>query len=911
MKTIEEHIQTVDKAICDNIEAVHKLSRGLVSQNILGQFRNLVEHIAVKIYAETHDGYIDYETIPNAVAYLKSNNEFYFLRKFHGLLQKSRSHYTPDNEGAERLLLKYYEYLLQIKDFMQRRYGMEILHNICDFPIDMDDTLQQYYEKIVDKLMIPRFADDYERKSERFYIQKSKAFFVNHHVYYENTLIPANDETSKFNRIVVFSKTKITTNYAIKVGMEDDIIEMSGKFMPVKILIDWTPSIRPCEINNFAKVLGMTTEITGKHAEYNGLMNYLAKSGLNLVDILELSNEKYTKIKEIISARARVFVLCEVLDKARGWIIDNKSGSNVIRYLLYCMNNKIIKLQFSDEENYRIKGLYIDNRAIPFDEMPYNSGLYNHNPSLLDLYECINSEGREHELLAHQIGVNADTYGRLYTKIEDLTNFDDISLLIEKYNNSLYKKHQNRRLEKLGNNIFVKGYEEDTKDIIQKLIDLTKGGVNNYKESVKEWMENNPKTIDCDDKKNIMLHMFDNSKIAMIYGAAGTGKSTLINHVSQFWQESSKVYLANTNPAVENLRRRVQANNCEFMTIKKYIYSSVYKKADILFIDECSMVNNRDMAKLLAQANFELLVLVGDIYQIESIQFGNWFSLARSFVPEKAQYELTKPYRTQNKALLSLWDKVRNYEDDIAECLVSYGYTTVLDESIFEPATDDEIILCLNYDGLYGINNINRFLQNANRSKGLTLGVWSYKIGDPVLFNDSSRYDAILYNNLKGKIVNIEEEDEEIFFSIEIDKVLNSIQVSGTDLELLPIAPSGKSVVRFPVKKRKAGDDDSDDKDIATNVPFQIAYAVSIHKAQGLEYNSVKIVITKEVDEMISHNIFYTAITRAKENLKIYWTPESQQKILTSFKDNETSYDAKIFAARTKMRIVNGKKKER
>ena len=50
------------------------------------------------------------------------------------------------------------------------------------------------------------------------------------------------------------------------------------------------------------------------------------------------------------------------------------------------------------------------------------------------------------------------------------------------------------------------------------------------------------------------------------------------------------------------------------------------------------------------------------------------------------------------------------------------------------------------------------------------------------------------------------------------------------------------------------------DEDAETNVPFQIAYAVSIHKAQGLEYNSVKIVITKEVDEMITHNIFYTAL---------------------------------------------------
>ena len=40
----------------------------------------------------------------------------------------------------------------------------------------------------------------------------------------------------------------------------------------------------------------------------------------------------------------------------------------------------------------------------------------------------------------------------------------------------------------------------------------------------------------------------------------------------------------------------------------------------------------------------------------------------------------------------------------------------------------------------------------------------------------------------------------------------------------------------------------------------------------------MKIVITNETEERITHNIFYTAITRAKENLKIYWSPETEKK---------------------------------
>lgn len=906
MKTIDEYIKTDDKAICENIDDLEYKTRDKVAQNILSYFRNIVEHIAVRVYSEEHENaFVDYDTIPKAVEFLKTSNEFYFLRKFHQLLQESRSHYTPDNDGAERLLLKYYEYLLQIKDFVYRRYQMQILSNIDKFPIDLDDTLQQYYEKIVEKLDKVHYQRAHETYSERFYVQKSKPFFVNHHVYYENTLIPTNDESSKFNKLVVFSAFKIPANYAIKVDLDDDIIEISGKFMPIKIVTAWSVSIRPCELKNFAKIFGYNIEVRSDLSEYIGLMNYISRTGLNLVEILEFSDRRYQAFKERITEKAQKIVLCDIFDRTRDWIRTNRLGSHSVRSLLYGLNNKIIKAQLSKKENYRMKGLYLDIKVLPFEEMPFNSSLCNHNPSIYDLLSCIKSEGREHELLARRININADTYAKLYTKTDELAKFENIDELVKIYNDSLYRKHQNRRLEIMGKNLFVKGYEDDTKEIIQNLISLTEEGVVDYNASVEDWLIENPNVIDSDEKRAILLRMFENSSLAMIYGAAGTGKSTLIKHISQFWNDGSKVYIANTHPAVENLRRRVKDNSGEYLTIKKFIYSyPADKTVDILFIDECSMVSNRDMIEVLRKKNFKLLVLVGDIYQIESIQFGNWFNLARYFVPVKTQYELTELYRTENKQLQELWSRVRNYQDNITEWMGHCGYTTKLDESIFERTSESEIVLCLNYDGLYGINNINRFLQSDNPNKAFVLGVWTYKIGDPILFSDSSKYDPILYNNLGGKIVNIEEEENRVLFSIEIDKVLNSIHVSGTELELMPKLNPGKSVVRLAVKKKNAGDDDNDDEDAETNVPFQIAYAVSIHKAQGLEYNSVKIVITKEVDEMITHNIFYTAITRARENLKVYWTPESQKKILDSFINDETSYDAKIFSARTGLKII-------
>ena len=89
-----------------------------------------------------------------------------------------------------------------------------------------------------------------------------------------------------------------------------------------------------------------------------------------------------------------------------------------------------------------------------------------------------------------------------------------------------------------------------------------------------------------------------------------------------------------------------------------------------------------------------------------------------------------------------------------------------------------------------------------------------------------------------------------------------------------------KTVIRFSVNANN--DDDIEDRKDCV-VPFVVAYATSIHKAQGLEYESVKIVLNDEIGDAITQNIFYTAITRSKEKLKIYWTPECMNKVIKNF----------------------------
>ena len=136
-----------------------------------------------------------------------------------------------------------------------------------------------------------------------------------------------------------------------------------------------------------------------------------------------------------------------------------------------------------------------------------------------------------------------------------------------------------------------------------------------------------------------------------------------------------------------------------------------------------------------------------------------------------------------------------------------------------------------------------------------------------------------------------------ITFDIEVfDTSINDMDAEMCGFEIVGISENNNTIIRFNTNKLNNTDEDENSND--TIIPFQVAYAISIHKAQGLEYKSVNIVITHEVEEHITHNIFYTAITRAKEHLTIYWTPETESKILNSLKPKFNKKDWGIIKSR-------------
>lgn len=729
--------------------------------------------------------------------------------------------------------------------------------------------------------------------NERYYIKKVRPFIINNVVYYEITFTLANNNTSKFERVIAFTKCNILEYYAVKLKAHKSTINIFSTNIDVIIIDDYDVSIRPCELKNFAKILGFNYNFTSNSIEYKYIMSFLKQYRISLVDLLTDRSENYVKLKLEIRNHSKNCIIIELLDKCKDLINDKKQGINIIRYLLLRLNNKIIKLQYSKDSCNILSGLNLKYGCIPFEQMPYCTSLIGHNPSIFDLVLSVSDDNREHELIARYVKNRTEIDGVLFVPIDELNQFSDIDELINKYNNYLYIKHQNRRIEHYFDYIYIKEYAECCSEIIIKLKQLSSSGVENDKESIESWLNSGIYSIDDENKVNIIKEMFVKSHVALIYGSAGTGKTTLLKHIANFWVKNKKIFLANTNSAVDNMKRRVNVINSEYYTIASFA-KNCNISCDVLVIDECSTVSNIDMVHILNNVKFKLLILAGDIYQIESIRFGNWFNIAKRFVSQASLFELLSPYRAKNDNLILLWDRVRNLEDGIQELMVKYKYVTKLSEEVFEKFDEDEIILCLNYDGPFGINSINKYLQKRNTNNELTWGINQYKIGDPILFNESNPFLPLIYNNCKGKIVDIKSDKNRILFNVELPFAINEIEASNYNFTLAGSSDNGNSIISFSVDKFVS--DDFEDDDISSVVPFQVAYAISIHKAQGLEYESVKVIITNENEERITHNIFYTAITRAMSKLKVFWSPETENYILHSFTHKDYNRDIQLIS---------------
>ena len=894
----DEEIKNASNIIDKNLERINDDNRGEISTNILNAVRNLNDNIAYKIW---NDKFPDKPMNINKVASrFASVSGCQFIAQFDKCMRKSLSHFTPSEEGAIFLLSKYYKYIYQLKQVMKEIYDVEIIKNIDSyFENKIDQQTLDYYTKIANSV---DFSKENSSDMDIFYICNSRPFRIDNKLYYEVVLEPAEEISNKFNRITAFTKYDIDTNYAVALQFSNKYIDLLGKNFPIKIITKWQISIRPCELINFGNLINCEIKIKRNYAEYQLLMDILTQYDINLLDIIQFDNDDYSKLKtkfenETRNSHSKIF---DLFDFCRDIILNKKEGQNVLRYLLVTMNNRIIKLQMQKYSDSNYANCNISSKCMPFDKMPFTFALKKHNADFYTLLSCIDLSEMEPDLFAHHIVSLSEQNSSIFIPFSELRNYGDennIKELVELYNNKLdnyYKPASELKIYQ--DKVYFNEYALSTKEIITDLkamstkkIDFSDCFSQKKIDSLKDKFLNE---IPLEDslKEKVLQNIYNNSQVHVIYGAAGTGKSTLVNYISNLLSEYNKIYLAKTNSAVENLRHRVKHyNNDVFMTIDKFLstYRRYLPDADLIVIDECSTIENIKMKEVLKRVGSSLLILTGDVYQIESIGFGNWFAILKDFLPDYCITELKTTYRGTNDNLKELWSEVRNLNDnenEALEDLIRCAYSSEINTSIFDDIDkDDEIILCLNYNGLYGLNNINKLLQLSKTGKKADIGIWQFRVGDPILFTDSERF-GILYNNLKGKIIDIDDQLTSVKFTIEVNVKLDESEIASyDDLEYIS-STENKTKVSFSVDRHKPYYFDNEPKNKKHVLPFQVAYAVSIHKSQGLEYSSVKIVISNESENKITHDIFYTAITRAQNHLKIYWPYTVANKILSTIK---------------------------
>ena len=114
----------------------------------------------------------------------------------------------PEEGQSERLMLKYYNYLWEIRRFLKTNFNIDVLRNLERFPLNTDTLDVEYYEMVASSICAIDLSPKAPRTS-RYYIQKKTPFFVNGERYFEITLQLAGLYATKFNRITVYSKQNI------------------------------------------------------------------------------------------------------------------------------------------------------------------------------------------------------------------------------------------------------------------------------------------------------------------------------------------------------------------------------------------------------------------------------------------------------------------------------------------------------------------------------------------------------------------------------------------------------------------------------------------------------------------------------------------------------------------------------
>ncbi|SEU05490.1 ATP-dependent RecD-like DNA helicase [Lacrimispora sphenoides] len=397
--------------------------------------------------------------------------------------------------------------------------------------------------------------------------------------------------------------------------------------------------------------------------------------------------------------------------------------------------------------------------------------------------------------------------------------------------------------------------------------------------------------IELDEKQVQAVVEAVNSGLLIITGGPGTGKTTTINTIIRFF-ESQEMEILLAAPTGRAAKRMTEATGYEARTIHRLLELTGVPgddrslgmhferneenplDADAVIIDETSMVDIHLMQSLLKAINpGTRLILVGDVNQLPSVGPGN---VLRDMIDSGSfnVVMLTKIFRqaTQSDIVVNAHKINRGEQVPLGKksndflfikredpnSIINAMITLVQDKlpGYVHAKTYDIQIMTPMRKGAIGVERLNTILQEylnppgEGKAEKETTGV-TYRVGDKVM-QIKNNY------NIEWEVRNK--------YGIPMDKgtgVYNGdmgiVREINAFAELVTVEFDERRMVEYSFKQLEE---------------LELAYAITIHKSQGSEYPAVVIPVFSGPRMLMTRNLIYTAVTRAKSCVCLVGMPE-------------------------------------